>query len=902
MRVSTEALERLGVRFVRESSGIAEYTLTSNGLKILFLKHHLAPVVTTMIMYRVGSRNEGVGYTGSTHFLEHMMFKSTHEHDSASGTGFVDMLKHTGADYNAYTGTDSTSYVICLPKEKLGLALALEADRMRNLKLREDERISEMTVVRSEFEIGENDIDDVMSKQLMAIAYAEHSYHHPIIGWRDDVEFMPLIRMQEFYDTFYWPDNATLIVSGDFDAEEALNLVHSSFGKIPRAPRPIPTVYTREPRQCGARSFELKREGMDNSKLVIGFPIPAATDPDHHVLALIEDILGGADQNSSRLYNALIEPNLALECSSDAAATRDPNMFTINVTLNGYEKGKLAERAIHAELERLKRKPVGQRELARLKRANRNRAADHKSDPMKHADTICDAEAIADWTWTIDYDDKYDAVTSADIMRVARQYFDIDTSTTGRTVKPNKPRRKKSTVDTTVATRATNVPEGFVLPNHSGAGASIVAQGAVVKPTNIAEKVEKFMLANGLKVLILPAPGTGIVSVSGAIRAGSMLAGSVNSMVPELTAKMLKAGSWGLGKREIANRLDAIGCELGFAIDDFAVTFDSTFMSESVDDYLTLLGTVVRQPRFAPAELRRCKNDTVAEARANKGESSVAGTIKLMQTLYPRKHLFYRQSLVTEEKHSKLTNVKDVRDFHAKHYSPRGTVLVIVGDVQVDQLKERLEAVFGDWKGNRPSPIIVPSVQLPEQAKRINVPMPGKSSVDIIIGVPLSLKKSDSEFAAVEIANAALGIDTLSSRLGVAVRTKYGLTYGVTSTFDDARFGQAAWLIQLSVNPDNVEKALTLVGLVVDDFIKNGITERELADEAGRLYGQHVVSLRTTSGLADTLCSRELRGAPLRNLDREWKRLHSVTVQEVNDAMRKHLRFDKAVTVVVGGK
>ncbi len=902
MQVSLEALERLGVRFVRESSGIAEYALTSNGLRILFLEHHLAPVVTTMIMYRVGSRNEGVGYTGSTHFLEHMMFKSTHEHDSALGTGFVDMLKPTGADYNAFTGTDSTSYVICLPKEKLGLALALEADRMRNLKLKDDERTSEMTVVRNEFEIGENDVDDVMYKQLMSIAYAEHPYHHPIIGWRDDVEFVPLARMQEFYDTFYWPNNATLVIAGDFEAENALTLVQAAFGKIPKAPRPFPTVYTREPHQSGARSFELKRDGMDDNKLVIGFPTPAATHPDHHVLAVISDLLGGETQNSSRLYNALMEPNIALECSSYVSASRDPDLFMIKVTANGEDKVKLVERAVHAELDRLKTRPVGQRELARVKRANRNAAADYRSDPMKHAEQVCEAESIADWTWLLEYNDKYDAVTSKEIMRVARKYFNIDTSTTGRTVAPNKKRTKKPTAGNKDDTTAAHVPGGFVLPDHSGALAPIPNNGDEVKPTNIASQVERFVLANGLKVLILPVPGSGIVSVSGGIKAGTILAESKNTMVPELTAKMLKAGSWGVNKREIASRLDEIGCDLDFGIDQFVVTFDSTFMAESVDAYLSLLGTIVQTPRFAPAELRRCKNDTEAEQRASVGDSSVTGSIKLMQTLYPRNHPYYRHSLTTLQKQTKSTTIQQVRDFHAKHYSPKGTVLAIVGDIQVELVKASLEVAFGSWKGARPEPVVVPSAQLPEQAKRINVPLSGKASVEIIIGVPVSLKKSDPDFAAVEIANAALGIDTLSSRLGVAVRTKYGLTYGITSSFDDVRFGEAAWLIQLSVNPANVEKSLALIQAVVDDFIKNGVTDRELADEAGRLYGQHVVSLRTTSGLADTLCAREIRGAQLRNLDREWKRLHSVTKQQVNDAMRKYLRFDKAVSVVVGAK
>src|SRR5215470_13223698 len=235
-----KTLSRLGIRQIQADKGIVEYRMAANGLKILLVENHSAPVVTTMVLYRVGSRDEAVGYTGATHFLEHMMFKGTRKHNPAKGNGLDDLLKPIGALYNATTWFDRTNYFEAVPSEHLELCIALEADRMRNLVLKQDDRDSEMTVVRNEFERGENEPDDIMQKDMYAMAFREHPYQIPTIGYRSDVENVPMARLRAFYETFYWPNNATVIVVGDFEPAKALKLVSKHFGKIRRSPKPIP--------------------------------------------------------------------------------------------------------------------------------------------------------------------------------------------------------------------------------------------------------------------------------------------------------------------------------------------------------------------------------------------------------------------------------------------------------------------------------------------------------------------------------------------------------------------------------------------------------------------------------------------------------------------------------------
>src|ERR671933_557128 len=249
LKAQTEQLPA-GTSFVAEADGIREYRL-ANGMKVLLVENRVAPVATFLVVYKVGSRNEAVGYTGSTHLLEHMMFKGTPTFNKEKNTQIAATLQKLGADFNATTWYDRTNYFETVPSDQLELALRLEADRMRNSLIADEDRQSEMTVVRNELERGQNEPAMVLDEAVYAVAFREHPYHHPTIGWRSDVEGVPTARLKDFYDTFYHPNNATAIVVGDFNREHALDLINQYFGAFPASPAPIPEVYTDEPRQEG---------------------------------------------------------------------------------------------------------------------------------------------------------------------------------------------------------------------------------------------------------------------------------------------------------------------------------------------------------------------------------------------------------------------------------------------------------------------------------------------------------------------------------------------------------------------------------------------------------------------------------------------------------------------------
>src|SRR5277367_261026 len=240
-----------GFSHIKSLGGIDEYRLDGNGLTVLLVPDHSAPVATFEVTYQVGSRNEVTGTTGATHILEHMMFKGSEAFNDAKGNSIKQMLERVGGEFNANTSFDRTNYFATVGRENLEGYIAIEADRMRHLWLHEADRQAEMTVVRNEYERGKNDPENVLMEEVTAAAYVALPYHHPVIGWKSDIEHVPIAKLRDFYDTFYWPNNATVSVVGDIDPVVTLNLIKKYYGAYPHSPAPIPGMYTEEPAQSG---------------------------------------------------------------------------------------------------------------------------------------------------------------------------------------------------------------------------------------------------------------------------------------------------------------------------------------------------------------------------------------------------------------------------------------------------------------------------------------------------------------------------------------------------------------------------------------------------------------------------------------------------------------------------
>jgi zinc protease len=413
---------------ITEYDGITEFKHDTNDLKLLLAPRRAAPVVTFMVLYRVGSRNEAVGHTGSTHLLEHMLFKGTPTYNKHKGTQIASVLQRQGGVFNADTWFDRTRYYEMLPSDQLELAIHLEADRMRNSFIADEDRQSEMTVVRNELERGENEPSSVLHERLWAMAFREHPYHHPTIGWRSDVEGVPTSRLKEFYDTFYHPNNATAIVVGDFDEQTALDLMSKHFGEIPASSTPIPPMYTVEPPQEGEIRFTLRRVGQ-LGLINVGWHIPEAVHADTAALTVLDTLLSAGI--TSRLYQALVETQMAVDVGAQAYQFIDPGLFMLHVTLRPGVTHADAERVAMEVIEKLKTEAVPDKELQKAKNLITTQMIYLRDSPMGVARVIAEAEAVANWKMFVDLPKMVEQVTADDIKRVVTTYFTEDNRTVG---------------------------------------------------------------------------------------------------------------------------------------------------------------------------------------------------------------------------------------------------------------------------------------------------------------------------------------------------------------------------------------------------------------------------------------------------------------------------------------
>ncbi|HJT21437.1 MAG TPA: pitrilysin family protein [Nitrospira sp.] len=404
-----------------------EYIL-SNGMKALIVEVPKAPVATVQVWYKVGSRNEVMGRAGLSHMLEHMMFKGTNRYPKGS---FSRLIRKNGGMDNAFTSQDFTAYFENLAADRVELALELEADRMQGLVLEANELKTEREVVKEERRLRtEDDPQGALVEALFAQAYMSHPYHWPVIGWFGDLDAMTLDDLQRHYDTFYSPNNATLLVVGDVKAETLLPTIKQLFEPIPRGPEPKP-VATMEGDQKGERRFLLKRDAQVPF-VMMGFRVPNYSSEDSYALDVLESILSHG--KSARLYQSLVyDQKLSLAVGAEYGLMQaDPGLFYFYALVSPGQKVEQVEDALHKEIRRLQNDPPTEQELQRAKNQIEAARVFEQDSNFRHAMLLGQAESIgAGWRKVDQFLDRIRAVAAKDVQRVAKQYLVEDSRTVG---------------------------------------------------------------------------------------------------------------------------------------------------------------------------------------------------------------------------------------------------------------------------------------------------------------------------------------------------------------------------------------------------------------------------------------------------------------------------------------
>ena len=399
-----------------------------NGLTVLLREMHHAPVASSWVWYRVGSRNEGTGITGISHWVEHMLFKGTPTFPQGE---FDKAVAREGGLLNGMTWIDFTTYFETLPSDRIDLALRVESDRMVHAIFDPEETELERTVIISERQGNENDPGFLLGETLQAAVFQAHPYHHSVIGWQCDLEAMTRDQLYRHYRTYYAPNNAVLAVAGDFESQAMLARIQDLFGKIPAGP-PLPAFTVQEPPQRGERRVTVEGPGT-TSYLEIAFRAPRATAPDYYPLVVLDTILGGAkgmslwgggtSNRSSRLYRALVETELASDAGCGMSATVDPYLFSFSATVRQGHTLAEVEAAMLAEIQRVLNEPVSERELQKAIKQTRAQFAYSSESVTDQGYWLGFSEIVADVDWFKAFMERLSAVTVADVQRVARSYF-----------------------------------------------------------------------------------------------------------------------------------------------------------------------------------------------------------------------------------------------------------------------------------------------------------------------------------------------------------------------------------------------------------------------------------------------------------------------------------------------
>lgn len=879
-----------GYKFVKELGGISEYTLESNGLTVLLMEDHSSPVITFMVTYHVGSRNEAVGTTGSTHLLEHLMFKDTKKYQKKNHNKIDDLLSSVGAESNASTWYDRTNYFETMASDQLELGVQIESERMRNLLLREEDKNSEMTVVRNEYERGENSPFEALDVLIKAAAFIAHPYHHPTIGWRSDIENVPIQKLRDFYNTFYWPNNSTVTVIGDLDKTNALNLIKKYYGEITSSPNPIPQVYTTEPEQQGIRRVTLKRPGQ-LGVVGVGDKIPEGLSKDTYPLTVLTYIL--SDGKTSRFYKSLVDKNLAVNFFIFYVPFRDPSMFTPYAFLSPGVKHEDVEKIIIDEYEKIKKEGISQDEVTRAVNKISAETAFGRDGSFSVASQINESIAMGDWSYYATYLDNIKKVTAQDIQDVVKKYFNNDTRTVGYFY----PQNPGGSEGTTSGSQMRSKNPGMCFyrdPELYGLESS--------PNTNVTAKISDNITRkkiDGIDVIEAKTTVKDVITFTGSLAAGNAFNPGPNSMVADLTANMLDKGTTKNDKFALAKKLEDLGATVSFSVSANTLNFSGKSLKKDLPEVISLLAEQLRMPLFSIDELDKLKTQRIGNFHESMDDPSSVADNTLSQLLYPKGHPNYQTPLQQSIDDISKVTPEDIKAFYSRYYGPESMVFAASGDIDTKELEKSIESSFNGWKGGVDYPQYKNS-DLKSAPVNKYISMPGKTSTVLDLGLVVNLKRTDPDYYPLMFGVDVFGGGTFMARLMSIVRDDEGLTYGIYSWLSNDIFCGGQWNVQGTFAPQLLAKGTESTLRELKRWVKDGVTEAEMKNTKSRLIGEYKVRLATTGGLVNQLLSIAQRGLDVDYIDKYPDIINALTLSQVNDAVKKYINPDKIVTVVAG--
>lgn len=861
-------------------------TVLENGLTVLTKEVHTAPVVSVQVWYRVGSRDEGPGINGISHQLEHLLFKGTTERPIQFGRLFSAL----GSASNAFTSYDQTAYFGTVGKNKLNALLVLEADRMRNALVNAEQLTSEKRVVISELQGYENNPGYRLRRAVMQAAFPDRTYGLPVGGTKADVERFTIEQVRDYYQTYYSPDNAVLVVTGDFATEPVLKSIQEIFGKIPKlakvAAKPAPTAATKPSKA----PIVLKQPG--SAKLLqMVYPLPDVNHPDVPAIDLMDTIL--TQGRSSRFYQPLVESGLVSDIGAYPAELIEPGWYSIGATAApGQELAKI-DQAIQRSLADLQKRDVTPEELNRAKTQLRASFILNNRDISNQASQLAYDQSVAgDYRYSDRYLAAIAKVSAADIKRVARTYLDPAKRTVGF-FEPTTPVNGQSGA----AAQTQQTTENFS-PGEPVDPAEVAKYLPTIpaETTSTQQLPEQLTLSNGLRVLLLQDRSTPTVTLSGQIQAGTDFDTNAKAGVASLTAANLINGTRTKDALTIAKTLADRGTSLAFSASREGVSIGGNTLTANLPVLMQTLADVVQNANFPKKELELSRQRSLTGLKIELDDPARLGRRVFQQTVYPKNHPFH--SFPTEASLRRISRADIVR-FYQTHYRPDTTVLALVGDFDPAQVRSLLNSSLGKWRTRgKPPTLKFPTVSLPKSIVRLNPVLPGKTQSVSYLGYQ-GIARKDSRYYSALLLNQVLGGDTLSSRLGTEIRDRQGLTYGIYSFFQTG-LHPGPFVIQLQTAPEDAQRAIASTLTLLKQFRDQGITPAELDGAKRSIINSYPVELASPDALADVILSNEVYRLSPEELRQFPDQIEAVTPTQVQQAAQALIHPDNLVVVTAG--
>jgi len=892
----------------RAEEGVVKASLP-NGLKILLKEVHNAPVVAFQVWYEIGSADEPAGLRGVAHMLEHMLFKGTENFPDGE---ISRLLKKNGAESNAFTSFDYTCFFETLSSDRLKLAVRIEADRMARGLIRPQDQRAEMTVVRSELEGGENSPEEVLWDELVAAAYKAHPYQVPIIGWRADIEHMTAEEVRGYYQSYYRPNNALVVIVGDFDPDYALGLVRQYFGPIPPGPARW-QVRTPEPKQLGARRVVVHKEGT-TSYLSIAFHGPKLSSRDTYAMDVLDAILSSG--RSSRMYQDLVETQFATSAGSGSWTPKDPGLLTLSATVRQGVEVAAVEKALWDEVERAKSTLASAEELARVKTQIAAAYVFQKDSVSSQAFSYGSHEALYSWRYPTTYVAEIRQVTAEDVQRVARKYLVADNSTTaifeptapaGGEARGAAPRRLAADWPPEEPRHYAEWPGELPLPvlgrglRTSAVLAAPLTEAAAPRAAQRPQPV-RTVLDNGLILLVQENHNNTTIALQGQVLAGGLYDPPDRPGLAAMVGSLLNRGTKTRTSLQLAAATESVGASVGIgqSFRPCTIAFSGKCLTQDFDVILDVLSDMLRNPSFPQQEIEKLRSQRLSELKQSLESTEARAGRAFVRHIFPPGHPYGAPSVEEQAKSYQSMTGEDIARFHATMYGPDASTIVVAGDVTADQALAKVRQYFGDWKPlGRSRDVQVPDAQLQGGMVREVIPMMDKSEVSVFIGHYGGLNRTDPDFYKAEVMNFILGGGSLSSRLGLKLRDELGLVYGVWSYFRTYK-GRGDWRAQFGTNPNNADRAIEALLGEVRRLREEGATKQELEDAVDYLTGSYPVGLETNSELADELLRIEFYGLGLDYIGHQAQIYRAITLDDVNAAAQKYLHPDCCTVVIAG--